>query len=212
MPACSGAPDVMGIHNTHTYLHPPHPWTLETHTHTHSLWSTRALVQMAPPCVDSVGSYWVTEDICYADEGGGGAPSACECVCVCVCVCERVWTALRSKVIHYLNEALAVLQGDGVIIIKSGVARRTPAAASFIRPHRVLSPWADTDNIPPIFHSPALSFTLLDCATLSVNICLWRFVDVGRVRQWRGSHRHGKPWNLWKMWGLEELGRDFELV
>lgn len=76
-------------HNTHIYLHPPHPWTLETHTHTHSLWSTRALVQMAPPCVDSVGSCWVTEDICYADDGGGGAPSACECV--------RVWTALRSK-------------------------------------------------------------------------------------------------------------------
>lgn len=87
MPACSGAPDVMGIHNTHTHIY-THP-TPEHSKHTHSLWSTRALLQMAPPCVDSVGSYWVTEDICYTDEGGGGAPSACECV--------RVWTTLRSK-------------------------------------------------------------------------------------------------------------------
>lgn len=75
MPACSGAPGVMGIHNTHTYIY-THPAT-----HTQSA-GTRAHVQMAPPCVDSDGSRWVTEDICYADDGGDA---------------RSVWTALRSE-------------------------------------------------------------------------------------------------------------------
>ncbi len=56
---------------------------------------------MAPPCVDSVGSYWVTEDICYADEGGG-ALRARVSVCVCVCGVLESVTRYRSKVIHYL--------------------------------------------------------------------------------------------------------------
>ncbi len=99
--------------HTHIYTHPTPEHS--KHTHTHSLWSTRALVQMAPPCVDSVGSYWLQKTSVTpmkAVVALRARVSVCVCVCVCVRECEPRYA---PKVIHYLNEALAVLQGDGVI-------------------------------------------------------------------------------------------------
>lgn len=178
MPACSGAPDVMGIHNTHTYLHPPHPWTLETHTQSVEHQSS------GPDGSSMCRQRW--ELLGYRRH--------------LLHRWRRWWRSERMWVCESVNHAtlqrwfttwMRLWQRCKVtvsFIIKSGVARRTPAAASFIYPHRFLLPWADTDIIPPIIHSPALSFTLLDCATLSVNICLWRFCWC-----WEGQTANGVP-------------------
>lgn len=63
--------------HTHTHTQKPNLSSfsdLHSHTHTHThpnLERSSVPVQMAPPCVYSEGSYWVTADICSGDGGGG---------------------------------------------------------------------------------------------------------------------------------------------
>ncbi len=180
-PACSGAPDVMGIHNTYTYL-PTHPTpplnTQHTHTHTQSVEHQSSGPDGSSMCRqrwELLGyrrhllrrwrRWWRSER-------------------VWVCVCESV---NRATLQRWFTTWMRLWQRCKVtvsFIIKSGVARPAYTGSRFI--DRLLSPWPTRISSRPIFYSPALSFTLLDCATVSVNMCLWRFVDVEKVRHWKG--------------------------
>lgn len=79
MPACSGAPGVMGIHNTHTHIY-THPAT-----HTHSL--------QAP----ELTSRWHLHVSTATGAAGLQKTSVTLMMVVMLGVCVSVWTALRSE-------------------------------------------------------------------------------------------------------------------
>lgn len=173
MPACSGAPSVMGIHNTHTYLHPPTP-SLNT-------WNTHTVCGAPELC-----SRWLVH-VSTALGATGLQKTSVTPMKASACECVRVWTVLCSK-------------GDSLPEWGSGNAARWRCHLSlnlvspgvFIHTPPSLSLALDWHGYhPPIYHSPALSFTLLDCDTLSVNICLWTFC------WWWGSDSRGMG-NIWK--------------
>lgn len=108
-----------------------------------------------------------------------------------VWVCESVNCATLQRWFTTWMRLWQLCKVTVSFIIKSAVARSTravcePARVSFIRRIASSCPGLTRISSPPIFHSPAPSFTSLHCGALSVNICLWWFWEVRQFpRAWK---------------------------